>query len=198
MYKKISAIIISLILFSQNLLLAMERQEINHKEEKQPISLEEYIIKSGDILNISVWKHPDLEQSVKVGDNGYISFPLIGNIQAQGLTVSQLKDNISSLLGKDYIVDPLVTITAEKQNFYIYGEVKTPGSYVLEGKMTLLKAITLAGGLTDFASYSIHIKRKEKGKEKIIKTNIKSILSDAGKDILLFSDDVVIIPRRLF
>lgn len=136
--------------------------------QEKSLSPEEYIIKSGDKLTISVWKHPDLNEDAKVDTDGNISFPLIGKVEAAGLTLTQLKDRITYFLEKDYIVNPLVTITTERQTFYvyIYGEVKNPGAHSLEGELTVLRAITRAGGLSDFASSVVYIKRKVDNKEK--------------------------------
>lgn len=160
----------------------------------------EYIIKPEDKLTISVWKHPDLNQDLKVDADGNVAFPLIGKVEAAGLTLNQLKDKITYLLAKDYIVNPLVKITTEKQDFfvYIYGEVKRPGSQALEGQITLLKAITLAGGLSDFASSVVYIKRKVNDKEQRIKVNINRIISQETADIPLKADDIIVVPRRFF
>jgi polysaccharide export outer membrane protein len=177
-------------LFFQTTCLAVEKAS----------DIEEYLIKPEDKLTISVWKHPDLGQDINVDKDGFIVFPLIGKIEAEGLTVNQLKDKITYLLGKDYIVDPLVTITTEKQNFfiYVYGEVKSPGSHILQGQITLLKAITLAGGLSDFASSIVYIKRKVKDREQRIKVDINHIIKQEVDDIPLKADDIVVVPRRFF
>lgn len=161
-------------------------------------AIDEYVIKPEDNLSIYVWKHQDLTQDVKVDAEGNISFPLIGKVPAVGLTVAELKDKITYLLGKDYIVNPLVTINIEKQTFFIYGEVKQPGSQTLAGQMTLLRAITIAGGLTDFASSIVYIKRKTKDKEERIKVNINRIIQQETADIPLKADDIVVVPRRFF
>lgn len=170
--------------------------------QEEPSGTEEYIIKSKDNLSINVWSHPDLNQNVEVDEEGNINFPLIGEIEAEGLTISQLRDRIAYLLGKDYIVNPLVTVSVQKhierETFFIYGEVRNPGAHTLEGKMTLLRAITLAGGLSDFAASVIYIKRKEEGKEKRIKANINSVIKQETADIPLKPDDIVVVPRRFF
>lgn len=170
------------------------------QQEPPKVVDEEYAIKPDDKLTISVWKHPDLSVDTKVDPQGNISFPLIGKIQAAGLTVGELKDKITFLLGKDYIIDPLVTITTEKQSFYIYiyGEVRQPGAQPFEGQITLLRAITLAGGLSDFASSVVYVKRKVEGKEKRIRANINAIIRQSAIDIPLKPDDIIVVPRRFF
>ena len=166
------------------------------------INMEEYVIKIEDNLIIEVWKHPDLQQNVKVDAEGNITFPLIGKVKAVGLTIEQLTDRITYLLAKDYIVDPLVKINIEKfiakQTFFVYGEVRNPGAHTLEGKMTLLRAITLAGGLTDFASPIVYIKRKSGEREQKIKVNVNSIIKQEIDDIPLKADDIIVVRRRFF
>jgi polysaccharide export outer membrane protein len=161
---------------------------------------DEYIVKPEDKLSISVWKHEDLSQNIKVAADGTIDFPLIGKVKAAGFTLNELKDKITYLLEKDYLVNPLVTITMEKENLFIYtyGEVKNPGAHTLESQMTLLKAITIAGGLTDFASSIVYVKRKVGEKEQRIKVNINSIIKQESADIPLKPDDIVVVPRRFF
>jgi polysaccharide export outer membrane protein len=164
-------------------------------------SIDAYVIKPEDNLSVSVWKHEDLRQKIKVDSEGCITFPLIGKIEAAGLTVSELRDKITFLLERDYIVNPIVTIGMDEQSLfiYVYGEVRNPGSYRLEGQMSLLRAITIAGGLSDFASSSVYIKRKSEGnKEQRIKVNINSIIKQEAADIQLRVDDIVVVPRRFF
>ncbi|MDP2924035.1 MAG: polysaccharide biosynthesis/export family protein [Candidatus Omnitrophota bacterium] len=170
--------------------------------QEKSLALDEYIIKPEDSLLVTVWKHDDLNQKVKVDTDGNINFPLIGKVKAVGLTISQLRDRITELLGKDYIINPLVTVDIEKyierQVFFVYGEAKNPGAHTLEGQMTLLRAITLAGGLSDFASSVVYIKRKVNNKEQRIKVNINRIISQETADIPLKPDDIIVVPRRFF
>lgn len=158
----------------------------------------EYVIKPDDTLSITVWKHPDLDRRVKVAPNGKISLPLIGDIQAAGLSPNALKDSIAFELSKDYIVNPYVTVDVEGKAIFIYGEVKSPGSYPLTGQMTVLKAVTAAGGVTEFASPAIKIKRKLDNKERTIKVDLRRITTHSYEDIILQADDIIVISRRIF
>jgi len=170
--------------------------------QETAIGADEYVIKIEDSLIIDVWKHPDLHQNVKVDADGNISFPLIGKVKAAGLTIGELTDRITYLLGKDYLVNPLVKVDIEKfiqkQTFFVYGEVKSPGVHVLEGQMTLLRAITIAGGLSDFASPIVYIKRKIGNREQKIKVNINRIVKQEVEDVPLKADDIIIVRRRFF
>lgn len=158
----------------------------------------EYVVKPGDTLTITVWKHADLDRKVKVDMNGKISLPLVNDIQAAGLTLSALKENIAAALAKDYIVNPYVTVEVEGKTVFIYGEVKSPGSYPLTGQMTVLKAVTAAGGITDFASSVINIKRKYENKEYTIRVDLRRIANRIQEDVPLQPDDIIIVTRRIF
>jgi polysaccharide export outer membrane protein len=112
-----------------------------------------FIIGAEDVLDISVWKEPDLTKQIPVRSDGRISLPLIGDIQAAGRTPLQLQMDITDKL-KGYISDPQVAIIVQQINslkYNIFGEVGKPGSYTLAGGTTIVDAIAAAGGLKDFA-----------------------------------------------
>ncbi|MBU1870428.1 MAG: polysaccharide biosynthesis/export family protein [Candidatus Omnitrophica bacterium] len=166
--------------------------------------LQDYVIHPGDILSVLVWDNPNLSLTVSVRDDGNISYPLIGNIKAGGLTVSDFQKNLTDALANDYVVNPRVVVDVKtrlvKDRFFVYGEVQRPGSFPLEGDIDILKAISMAGGLTDFGSQKVKIVREEDGKRKVIKVNLKA-LTRAGKvDKRLFieKNDTVIVERSLF
>jgi polysaccharide export outer membrane protein len=112
-----------------------------------------FIIGPEDVLDISVWKEPDLTKQIPVRSDGKISLPLVGDIQAAGRTPLQLQMDVSDKL-KGYITDPQVAIIVRQINslkYNIFGEVGKPGSYTLNGATTIVDAIAAAGGLKDFA-----------------------------------------------
>jgi polysaccharide biosynthesis/export protein len=112
-----------------------------------------FIIGPEDVLDISVWKEPDLTKQIPVRSDGKISLPLLGDIQAAGRTPLQLQMDITDKL-KGYVEDPQVAIIVQQINslkYNVFGEVGKPGSYVLNGGTTIVDAIALAGGLKDFA-----------------------------------------------
>jgi polysaccharide export outer membrane protein len=160
----------------------------------------EYKIGSGDILNIMTWKEPDLTRAeVLVRIDGKISFPLIGDIQASGLTPVELKNQIESGL-KAYVSDPVVTVSISSpgsQKFYILGEVMRTGEYNVAKHLTVLQAFALAGGFTQWASKKeILLLRVEDGKEKIFRVNYKKIVKgqDLSQNIKIKADDTIIVP----
>jgi polysaccharide export outer membrane protein len=129
---------------------------------------QDYILGPRDVLNITVYDHKDLETKVRVSEDGKITFPLLGEISVAGLTVQRLERKITTLLAKGYIVNPHVGVFVEEFRVVVYvtGEVRKPGSYPYEEGMTVIKAVSLAGGLTERAADGkIKVTRKEQGGE---------------------------------
>jgi polysaccharide export outer membrane protein len=114
-----------------------------------------YTITVGDVLRVSVWKNPDLDRETSVRPDGKISFPLIDEAQAEGLTISELDKVITAKL-KKFIRHPDVSVSFTKmagRKIVILGEVRNPGVYLVDGPKTILEAIALAGGTTSDASF---------------------------------------------
>jgi polysaccharide export outer membrane protein len=163
--------------------------------------VKEYHIGPEDELEVMVWKNPELTRKVIVRPDGKISLPLIGDVQAVGLTTAKLKDLIASRL-KEYITSPEVSVVVSAVNsyfFYITGEVTRPGKYPLKERTTLLQAISLAGGFTPFAAKNkISVFRKDPNalNEKKFLIQYDEILSsDGGEDnLVLQSGDTIVIP----
>ena len=125
---------------------------------------QDYILGPRDLLKISVYDHGDLTTKVRISEDGEITFPLLGGIKVAGLTTQKLERKITSLLANGFIVDPHVNVFVEEFRVVVYmtGEVKNPGSYPYEDGMTVIKAVSLAGGLTDKAADTkITVIRKE-------------------------------------
>src|ERR1700733_6383717 len=127
-----------------------------------------YVIGAQDVLDISVWKEPEISRIVPVRPDGKISLPLLNDVQAAGLTPAQLAAQITDSL-KKYVTNPQVTVivtTINSQRVYILGEVTRPGAFPLLPNMTVLQALSSAGGFTQFAKVkSIFVRRFENGKE---------------------------------
>ena len=153
----------------------------------------DYILGSEDVLEIIVWSHDDLTREIPISLEGYISFPLIGEIKAAGKSTNQLAKNITKKLAEGYIIHPQVTVTVKEyksQKFFIMGEVQKPGKFDLEPGITVLMAISLGGGLTEKAApRRTLIRREEKGKKKEFKITM---------DTLVQSNDTIIVPERFF
>lgn len=160
---------------------------------------EDYLIGKGDVLKISTWKEPDLSfDALQVRSDGKITFPLLGDIQAEGKSTTAVKEAIEEKLA-DFVEAPNVTVTLVgpvSQKYYILGEVQAVGEYPLVKKLTAVQAFALAKGFTEWASKSeIILFRRELGKEQVIKINYDDIVKGKlEKDILLKADDIIIVP----
>lgn len=158
-----------------------------------------YEIGAEDVLEISVWREKDLQREVLVRPDGWLTFPLVGNVQAAGKTTAQLQSEITTRL-KRYIPDPVVTVTVKKiqgLKVFVLGRVGKPGEYVIGRYVDVLQALTLAGGLTPFAKEGdIKILRKQNGREKVIPFDYGQVKQGRNleQNILLQSGDVVMVP----
>ena len=163
-------------------------------------SVQDYKIGAGDILEITTWKEPDLSRpEVLVRTDGKISFPMLNDVQAAGLSPMELKANMEEGL-KEFVDGPFVTITIfnpGSQKVYVLGEVQNTGEYPLIKKLTVLQAFALAGGFTEWASKKeIILLRTEGGQEKIYRINYKDITKgkDFSQNLKLKADDTIIVP----
>ena len=163
--------------------------------------VDEYYIGPDDVLEVMVWKSPELTRTVTVRPDGKVSLPLIGDVQAAGLRTSDLKKNITKSLRK-YLEIPEVSVVVTEVNsyfFYITGEIAKPGKYTIKGRTTLLQAISLAGGFTPFAHRNkIALFRKDPSglSEKKYNVRYDDIISgeNAEGNLLLRSGDTIVIP----
>lgn len=158
-----------------------------------------YIIGAQDVLSIHVWKEPDVSRTVPVRPDGKISLPLVNDVEAAGATPLRLAQRISELL-KKYMTDPQVTVIVTEinsQRIYIIGEVSRPGAYNLLPGMTVLQALSGAGGFTMFADLKgIYVLRTENGNQKKHPFNYKDVLKGkrAEQNIELKAGDTIVVP----
>jgi len=165
-----------------------------------------YVLQPSDVVQISVYREPDLTSVVRLAADGSITFPLIGRVVLSNLTVQQAQDLLVRKLGDDYLVNPqvmLVVMEYTKQHFTILGEVQKPGAYDLpvEGKLSILQAVGLAGGFTRIASPSrIVVKRKMKNKkETVIKINATKMANKTSdEEFLVQEGDAITVPESYF
>jgi len=170
------------------------------KPQSEPASVAgpDYIIGADDTLHISVWKEPDLSETLPVRPDGKISLPLLNDVVAAGLTPSQLADSITTKL-KKYIADPRVTVVVtamNSQKIYILGEVLHPGTSLLQPNMSVLQALASAG-FTPFANTKgIYILRNESGKQRKIPVNYRALIKGEGMDqnLILKPGDTIVVP----
>jgi polysaccharide export outer membrane protein len=166
-----------------------------------PISAQEYRLGPDDELQITVFREEDLDRTVQVSPDGNISYPLLGNVQAGGLTITELEKNMAEGF-KKYLKNPQVNVLIkEYPKFTVTGQVEKPGSYPLKGETTVLEAIGIAGGFSKYASQnSVKVLRMENGKKKTISVKVGKIskTGDRSKDISLKRGDIIYVPESMF
>jgi polysaccharide export outer membrane protein len=158
-----------------------------------------YVIGPMDVLDISVWKEPEVSRTVPVRPDGRISLPLLSDVQAAGLTPTQLAAHITDNLRK-FMTGPQVTVivaTINSQRIYIIGEVTRAGAYPLLPGMTVLQALSNAGGFTQFANIkNIYLLRQENGQHVKYAFNYKEVSNGKKpeQDVVLKASDTIIVP----
>ena len=162
-------------------------------------SVPDYLLSAGDKLEIAVWKEPDLTKEFIVRPDGKFSFPLAGELTAAGRTVSQIQQEITAKL-KPYIPDPVVTATVtdiEGNRVYVIGQVAKAGSFVMNPRINVLQALSLAGGMTPFASVNdIIVLRGAGGAQRALQFHYGDVAKGKNltQNVMLEAGDVVIVP----
>ena len=157
-----------------------------------------YAIGAGDVLNISIWKEATLSGTVKVRPDGYVTLPLVNEVQVVGMTTSQLRKVLEEKY-KEFTTDPFVTVRLEgivSSEVFLVGQVNKPGALPLNGNETLLQILTRAGGLAIFADRSnIRVVRRDREKLTEYIVDYDAIVKgDLKQDILLRPGDRIIVP----
>ena len=169
-------------------------------DAKKPATADpNYVIGDQDVLDVSVWKEPEVSRVVPVRPDGKISLPLLNDVQPAGLTPAQLAAEITESL-KKYVTSPQVTVIVtniNSQRIYILGEVTRPGAFPMLPGMTVMQALSSAGGFTAFAKMkSIYVLRTENGKKEKHPFNYKEVINgkNAEQDIALKAGDTIVVP----
>jgi len=158
-----------------------------------------YLIGPSDVLDIYVWKEPELTREAIVMPDGRITYPLIGQLMAKGRTVAELSDLVTAKL-KNYVTTPEVTIIVKRtlsQRIYVIGKVNGPGPYPLEPNMTVLQALAAAGGFAEWADEkNVLIVRRQGHKEPQMRFNYKVYISGKNltQNIILKPNDTIVVP----
>lgn len=159
-----------------------------------------YTVNPGDTLSVSVWKEPDLSGPVLVRPDGTFSIPLVGQVDARGKTVTQLQQSIAQRLTK-YISDPVVTVSVQDvkgNKVYVIGQVTKPGEFVVNPRVDVMQALSMAGGTTPFASLNniVILRRTAGGQQEAIPFHYKEVAGgrNLDQDITLQAGDVVVVP----
>ena len=157
-----------------------------------------YVIGAGDGLTINVWKEPTLSGGVKVRPDGFVTLPLINEVQVVGLTTGQLRKTLEEKY-KEYTTDPFVTIRVEgiaSSEVFLLGQVGRPGAFPLIGNESILQLLTRAGGLSLFADRSnIRVVRRDGDRVTEYVVDYDAIIKgDLRQDVLLRPGDRIIVP----
>lgn len=165
---------------------------------QQAIAVDSYQLQPGDILEISVWKEPDLQRDVLVRPDGGLSFPLVGNLDASGKSIPELTDSIKAKL-QQYIADPVITVSLKDMlgnKVYVLGKVNKPGEFAVTRNVDVLQALSMAGGLNPFAQGDeIQVVRREEGVQRTFAFRYSAVeKGDLTDNILLRSGDVILVP----
>lgn len=192
--KKLKNMFICLCIFSSLFMVSA----LNYANE----STKQYTVGVDDVLEINVLGHDELKTVAHVASDGSISFPYIGTLYVKGMSLSEIEKELSKKLSGSYIKYAVVSVTLssyKSMKFFVYGEVKSPGRFDLEDNVTVLKAISAAGGITPDGLYgSVKLRRKQKDRlgYKEINIDLKNTKeSHLNADMSIESEDIVIIER---
>jgi polysaccharide export outer membrane protein len=154
----------------------------------------DYLVGPGDVLKVTVYDNPDLSATVRVDNDGTINFPLVGTLQVEGLSVSQVGGRVADSLANGYIVNPQVSVFVEEfrsWQVYVTGQVKKPDAYKLERGTSVIKAITMAGGFTELAAEGrVKLIRKSGGTEQVLKK--------VPMHMIVLPEDIIVVPESFF
>jgi len=162
-------------------------------------SRDSYSVLPGDILEISVWKEPELQMEVLVRPDSAFSFPLAGDISTKGLSVLGLQAELTERLSR-YISNPVVTVSVKSvlgNKIYVIGQVNRPGEFVVNPQVDVMQALSMAGGVTAFADTNdIKILRRNGATQIAISFKYNDVLKgrDLEQNIVLQSGDIVVVP----
>jgi len=170
-------------------------QEINNP---QAAGEESYVVGPGDGLQVVVWREPSLSGSVTVRPDGFVTLPLVNEVQVVGMKTSELRETLEKRF-REFVTDAYVTVRVEKiasTEVFLIGEVAKAGAYSLTGSDTLIQLLTRAGGLSPFADRrNIRVIRRQGDKVTEFTVDYDAILKgDLKQDILLRSGDRIVVP----
>ena len=179
----LESVLATLCIFTSMTLIA-KAADIRQLAHAANPAIPEYRLGSEDVIEVFVWKQPDLTATVVIRPDGRISLPLTNELEASGKTAIQLQKDITERL-REYVTQPIVNVIVKQVNslkISILGEVRKPDVYRIKNQVTVLDAIAMAGGFTDFARPNrvIVIRNAPFGTQRI-KVNVKQVVADGSK-----------------
>jgi polysaccharide export outer membrane protein len=165
-----------------------------------PLADSTYTVKAGDTLLVSVWKEPDLQGPVLVRPDGMFSFPLAGQLDARNKSVAELQQELTIKL-KKFISDPVVTVSIQEikgNKVYVIGQVQKPGDFVVNPRVDVMQALSMAGGTTPFAALGdiMILRRTDSGQQQALPFKYTDVVRGRNlqQNIMLQAGDVVVVP----
>ncbi len=156
----------------------------------------------GDQLEVRVYREPELSGVYMVGPGGHIQFPLAGPVMAGGLTATELAGNVTQALAGSYLRNPQVTVLlkeVQSRKISVLGQVDQPGTFTYQESMTIVEAVSKAGGFTKVAERRrVKVTRLRDGREQTFVVDLDRILEGRAPNLVLGAGDVVFIPESLF
>ncbi len=156
----------------------------------------------GDVVEVRVFQEADLSGPFRLSPEGTIDFPLCGKVKLDRMTSSQASDALTQCLQNGFMKSPQVTVLIREYNskkVFVFGEVQKPGTFPFEQSMTIIQAVTLAGGFTKLASKNnINVTRIVEGQEKKIRVPVEDIGVGREKNFELQPGDIVFVPESFF
>lgn len=160
---------------------------------------ERYLLNAGDVLDISVWNEEALQKQVAILPDGMVSFPLAGELVAEGKSITEIQQVLTKKLS-EYLANPVVTVSVHSvsgNTVNIMGKVLQPGAFVMSKNIDVMQALSMAGGLSPYAEENnIIVIRRNGGQQKIIPVHYAAIKKgrDLDTNIIINSGDVIVIP----
>jgi len=157
---------------------------------------------SGDRIGIRVYGEEDLDGEFVISPSGTINFPLTGKLQVNGMTCSGVEDELTQALREDYVRRPSVSCSVLEFNskkIYVFGEVKRPGTFRFDDNMTVVQAVTLAGGFSERASENnMTVVREIDGRKVRVRVPVDAIIEGQVENLQLMPGDILFVPESLY
>jgi len=198
MAKKILLLFIPILIFAG----CAKKIPLNDNFKAEKATVAEFTLGAGDVIDVNVWRHDDLSKKVQVDPYGNITYPLVGRIDARGLSVFTLREKLAVGLSK-YLVEPKIDVSIVSFNshkVYVLGEVKRPGIFAFQTERSVLEAITMAGGFKEEAQPgSVVLIRGGLESSNAVTLDLKKALKkgDMRENVAIQKGDVIYVPPML-
>jgi protein involved in polysaccharide export with SLBB domain len=170
--------------------------------EDVPVSHGTSSLGAGDVIEVRVYQEPELSGVYQIGREGDVIFPLCKRVTVSGLSPNGAAEKIRACLSEGFMRDPQVSVLVKEYNskkVFVFGEVQKPGTFVYEEGMSIVQAVTIAGGFTKTASQnSTSVTRRVNGQEVKMKVNVQDIALGKAPNFALEPGDIVYVPESLF